>query len=642
MDDSGETESTLTARAVAELLDLIASDDLTTPSVSALLAGQDISAVESLRLEEQAGQLRSSFGRWRRREQELSGILSGVRELAELRDVDELLTRLVDRSRTLMLTDVAYLTQHHDGQLRVRTTSGVVSPELRSLVVPAGMGLASRIVTMRTPQWTSVYEDAGDLPHEEGIDDAVAAEGLISLLGVPLLAGGEVLGALFAGYRNSHDFTPDEAALLGAFADHAAVVLQTARLLENAEARAEEARRATDGLMSNLAAMERASGVHEDLTSVVVRGGSADGIAATLSVSLGRRVLILDRDLFPVASALVGDDDPGAPVHDQLSLPVTRAINLSRSSGHCVPVEDPDDVYDVAVAVVSEDAVLGALLLGRGELELGDVERRTVERAAQIIALVTLKQDAVVAAENRVSDELVSEVLDPRTRDHEALTARARSRGIRLQDLRSVTLLRVPPDAHRRCLSALREMGTTTLAAEKDGRLVVLSTDEAGLEVAAQVRRWLVPVAGEEVLAVAAAPARDAMDLPRVYDLARRCLGLLHDLGTSDGVADARAYTPYLAMFSGNETELSDYIDAVIGPVLRWDRQHDGTLFETLEAFIDSSSSPTRAARTLHVHVNTVLQRLERLSTLLGDDWRQPEVLFRTWVAVRLHRVRRT
>jgi DNA-binding PucR family transcriptional regulator len=40
------------------------------------------------------------------------------------------------------------------------------------------------------------------------------------------------------------------------------------------------------------------------------------------------------------------------------------------------------------------------------------------------------------------------------------------------------------------------------------------------------------------------------------------------------------------------------------------------------------------------VHVNTVTQRLERLATLLGDDWQRPERALEIQLALRLHRLR--
>jgi len=57
----------------------------------------------------------------------------------------------------------------------------------------------------------------------------------------------------------------------------------------------------------------------------------------------------------------------------------------------------------------------------------------------------------------------------------------------------------------------------------------------------------------------------------------------------------------------------------------------------TLLGFVEANASPTRTARHLGLHPNTVLQRLDRISCLLGPQWRDPEPLFRIGVAVRLH-----
>ena len=53
-----------------------------------------------------------------------------------------------------------------------------------------------------------------------------------------------------------------------------------------------------------------------------------------------------------------------------------------------------------------------------------------------------------------------------------------------------------------------------------------------------------------------------------------------------------------------------------IGAVLDYDRRRGTVLGQTLESYFAAGGSPARAAELLHVHVNTVTQRLERLSTL--------------------------
>lgn len=624
---------------VLQLLDLIISDRTVSSSLHSVLADEELDPDDVRRLETQVEQVRGSLWRWRRREQELAAILSGVRELVELRDVDQLLERLVDRARGLLGADVAYLTEHYDDALKVRTTSGVVAPELRELFVPVGMGLASKIVRLRTPQWTSEYQTTHDVPHEEGIDDAVAAEGLVALLGVPLLAGNEVLGALFAANRATYEFSPEEIALLGAFADHAAVVLQTARLLETARSAAAEASDATRVLAGNLAAMERSTRVHEDLTAVVVSGGSAQEIAVTLSGALGRRVVILDRELMPVADAPSSDDEAetsrwsGEPTNA-----VREAIDRSRGSGLCVTVDSPGDACDVTVAVVSDDALLGALLLGPGRVEFGAVERRTVERAAQIMALVTLKQDAIIDAENRVTDELISDVLNPRTPIGDALLTRARSRGVPLDAVRSVVVFALPAEVRRTALATLRQLRDCAVAGEEDTFLVALSTAVDASEIAAAMRSELARHALGPVLAVTGPSVESVGELPAAFETARRCAGLLARLGRTDGVVDTREYAPYLAMF-GEDTDPNGFVQSLLGPLLHWDEQHGGDLVGTLAAYLDSHTSPARTARHLHVHVNTVLQRLERITTLLGEGWRDPDPLFRLSVAVRLRKI---
>lgn len=624
---------------VTRLLEVVGVDNAKdAPSVRSLLAQEPVSSSDLEEIEEAVVRLRASRSRWRRREQELSAILSGVRELGEVRDVDQLLDRLVGRARELMMADVAYLTERTGDHLKVRTTSGVVAAALRGLFVPTGMGLASKIVATRSPQWTSVYQEAQDIPHEAGIDEAVADEGLVSLLGVPLLVGGEVQGALFAAYRSTYQFSADEVALLGVFADHAAVVLQTARLLENAHARADEAREATEGLQRNLAAMERASAVHEDLTSVVVRGGSSQGVAATLSSALGRRVVILDRDLRAVADAPgSGSAQEGEVTGADCPSGVEAAIGESRLNGVCVRVRSAGSDFHHAVAVVLEDRLLGALLFGPGELDLGAVERRTIERAAHIVALVTLQQDAISEAENRIVDSLVSDIVATDGEHNASLGVRVSAHGVRLSELRSVVVAAMPGRVQRVNLRSIQQLGSASIAGHKDGVLVVLSSTQDGMSLAREVRQRLVPAVTAQALLVAGPPTADSSDLAAAFGAAYGCVRLLGKLGRQDDLVDARAYEPYRSMFGSDEADPLGFIAAVIGPVLQWDERRGGDLLATLAAFVETNARPTATSRSLHVHINTVLQRLERITQLLGDGWRDPECFFRVSVAVRLH-----
>lgn len=129
---------------------------------------------------------------------------------------------------------------------------------------------------------------------------------------------------------------------------------------------------------------------------------------------------------------------------------------------------------------------------------------------------------------------------------------------------------------------------------------------------------------------------RSTKTLGQSYDIARRCVHLLRRLDKTDAAVDVRTYEPYLAMFGARSQDLPGFVESTIGPVLQWDEERGTELFTTLSTFADSGGSPTRTARAMNVHINTVSQRLDRIGALLGSDWRAPEPLFRISVAVRL------
>jgi DNA-binding PucR family transcriptional regulator len=70
-----------------------------------------------------------------------------------------------------------------------------------------------------------------------------------------------------------------------------------------------------------------------------------------------------------------------------------------------------------------------------------------------------------------------------------------------------------------------------------------------------------------------------------------------------------------------------------------YDRRRGTDLLQTLEAYFASGSSPARTKDALHVHVNTVAQRLERVGRLLGADWQTPARALEIQLALRLHRL---
>ncbi len=122
------------------------------------------------------------------------------------------------------------------------------------------------------------------------------------------------------------------------------------------------------------------------------------------------------------------------------------------------------------------------------------------------------------------------------------------------------------------------------------------------------------------------------------YTEARRCLDALGLLGRSGTAPPPRTSVSWACCWPATGTS-PVFVDRTIGPVVAYDERRGTDLVRTLDAYFACGMSPARTKDELHVHVNTVAQRLERVGRLLGDDWQSPSRALEIQLALRLHRL---
>lgn len=622
--------------AIAALLDAAYDPELVGPTaVSDALQRLGATDDAATALAERVGRAQRELSRLRRREHELTALFSSARELAELRDSDAVLARLVQRAREMMGVDLAYLSEFDTDsrELRVRETSGSVSASFQMLRVPPGRGLASVVVESRTAHWVADYTAYAADRHDAGIDDAVSAEGLVSLLGVPMLTSDDVLGVLFVANREKKSFSPDEVALLSAVADHASVILQTTQTLRDLQLSEDASRRTLESLTAHLVERDRANTVHQELVQAVLAGGGFGPVAETLASALGRAVAIIDAQENVIAAAGL----PLSPGMLSLDEPVRDALAESRRHGHCVPVAG-SGVRAVS-ALTAGSRHFGALLLGDGDFELGAVDLRTIERAAQVGALLELQQEAASGADHRVRSELIADILDDVPERRADVERRARRLGVDLAALDSLLVLAVAGDQQTPAARAvMRQLDDRVLVGEYRGFVVAAYSGGRGEVQPDRLRTQVASAIQGSVAVVVPPPAKGP--LPAAFLAARRTARLLAALELIDLTAHVEDFLPYSAVLDTDAHGLSSFLRDTIGAVRQYDADRNADLIGTLRAFVRNNASPTRTARALNFHTNTILQRLDRLDHVLGADWRDDERMFRLGIAVRLDELR--
>jgi GAF domain-containing protein len=617
-------------QGLVAFLDLLAREaaavEFDGPVLAARADGAPPAVVEEL---EQARTLalrvRALLEQRRRREAELSALAETLADLATLHDLDAVLEAIVRRARKLLAADVAYMTLQDEqrGDTYMRVTDGSMSARFQQLRLPMGAGLGGLVAQTATPYVTPDYPADMRFRHTGEIDVAVAEEGIVAILGVPMRLGSRIVGVLFAANRSARPFSRDEVILLGSLGSHAAVAIDNARLLAETRAALAELSTANRFIREHSDAVERAAEAHDRMAELVLRGGDVVDLARTVAELLGGGVAVLDVDGRSLAS--VGLDTAEA---------LDEAAATARALGRTV---HRGDLW--ATAVNAGGAAVCALVL-RPAAEPGESDLRILERAAVVTALLLLSRRSLAEAESRVRGELLDDLISRPLGDPGTIRERARRMGVDLDQPYAVLVLRGPDELRQRITAwaAGHAAHSAGLAAYRDGVAVLLLPGADPAAVAPRLAREVGGAVGAPVTVGAAGPIHGPSAVSHAYREADRCASALVALGRAGHGASA-GDLGFVGLLLGSGRDVDGYVRGVLGPVLDYDARRGTVLRETLEAYFGCGSSPARAAAVLHVHVNTVVQRLERLSSLLGADWQQPERALDLQLALRLYRL---
>ena len=170
--------------------------------------------------------------------------------LAHLR-LDDLLSALLNRTREVLEADTCavLLLDERGRELVARAAVGLEEEAERGIRIPLGRGFAGKVAAERRPV---VIENLNDA---EVVNPLLREKGIRSLLGVPLIADGQVIGVLHVGTLVLRKFDASDVELLQFVADRAAIAIDHSRLFEaerEARVRLENIQLVTEAALAGL------------------------------------------------------------------------------------------------------------------------------------------------------------------------------------------------------------------------------------------------------------------------------------------------------------------------------------------------------------------------------------------------------
>jgi putative methionine-R-sulfoxide reductase with GAF domain len=132
--------------------------------------------------------------------------------------VEDLLRELLERVRDLLRADTAtvLLLDADGGELIATAASGLEREVYQGIRVPFGRGFAGTVAARGEPVAIEHVD------HTNVISPVLISERIASVLGVPMISAGRLIGVLYVGARTSRRFTGQDVELLELVADRAA------------------------------------------------------------------------------------------------------------------------------------------------------------------------------------------------------------------------------------------------------------------------------------------------------------------------------------------------------------------------------------------------------------------------------------
>jgi GAF domain-containing protein/ActR/RegA family two-component response regulator len=296
------------------------------------------------------------FAEATRRRREAEELAQVARMLTESLDVSEVADRMVRSVLPIFDVDAAGLRLvRPDGKLEAIAWAGSAMGFFQpGHVLEPGDGLVARAVVEGRAVFTrDVFEDQ-KLTLSEDLRNRLVESGTRALLAAPLHAKGELIGVLAVASREIHDFTEDDANLLQAFADQAALAMQNARLYGEAMRRQRESEE-----IARFAQTLTGSLDENDIAERIV----ISVLPALRALSLGFRLLQPDGSLKVVAQ---GQGTGIPPVHGHVVPPgygiSGRVLAEGRTIASTDVLGDPHILLTPEMRTNTEESKIGSFL----------------------------------------------------------------------------------------------------------------------------------------------------------------------------------------------------------------------------------------------------------------------------------------
>lgn len=190
----------------------------------------------------------SLYSQLKQHDETLEILLEIDRVVSQSLDLDETFREALAKTMQVTSSDAGaiYLLEEDEKTLRLKTSSGISQEFVQAVSkINVGEGIAGAAARMKKPFVT----DIDHYPSRDLIPD-LEKQGLVTLLAIPLMAKGRIVGAMNLGTRRRRVFSKEDMDVLASIGGQIGVAIENARLYQESRISYDRLQKAYDDLKS--------------------------------------------------------------------------------------------------------------------------------------------------------------------------------------------------------------------------------------------------------------------------------------------------------------------------------------------------------------------------------------------------------
>ncbi|UOQ94652.1 helix-turn-helix domain-containing protein [Halobacillus shinanisalinarum] len=583
---------------------------------------------------------------------EMKTMVDSIRSITSTLHLDQVLENIIRNAlKVIPAADAGYLMLYDPDEKKLKSKAPVGFNDLiYQFNVKVGEAITGKVFEDGKGRIFNSRKELFDEMHTNNISaenlqyiihSSKFTEGAIC---VPISIDEERIGVMIIHqWKIKRKLTEHDLNLLQGFAVQAAIAIQNARFHTETSQRLEEITALSSELTKKNSQLEQRQEVHETLMSISLRNKGMNLLVDELEKMIDRKVWLFNG----LDNTFYSTDPSSIPYFSIFE--VKTIFSKKRQAVHVKVVVQTENMFYL-FPIYNGSVFLGCLIIQLNH-SLSKSDRITLEQGSSVIALELVKKQTVTTIYNRKTYEKFQELLQCEDLSH--LRKLGKESGLNPSSYWMICILEIPKYsvdtqyldvAIYQLISGVNtEFPSTEKLAYGFYNKVILLISLPGPAELKRIHERLYVVREEwkntdsQILRGGLSNVYDGLEnIQKCYEEANKTLDYLNHRNRTEIIRYEDIGLNRLFLNQPTE-EIEQFINETLSPLSPTNEKHK-ELEETLLIYMELNRSANKTADHLHIHINTLYQRLKKIEDLLNIDLRDSEDMLEIQLACHLKR----